>query len=130
MPSRLNKLSLNPLKTFLCYPSEAEKSAREVTGFVRSVGIDCWFDKDSLVAGEDWDRSRRDALQDADVVLVLCSSVTTGRNGVYQREINEALQLSADRRLGNGSAAAIPKKKWPVAGGGSNGPQVQGGECP
>jgi hypothetical protein len=88
------------LKTFICYPSESETIAREAAGFVRSVGIDCWFDKDSLVAGEDWDRSRRLALQDANVVLVLCSAATTGRNGVYQREINEALSLSADRRLG------------------------------
>ena len=88
------------MKTFICYPSEAETTAREVVGFVRSVGIDCWFDKDSLIAGEDWDRSRRLALQDANVVIVLCSSATTGRNGVYQREINEALRLSADRRLG------------------------------
>ena len=88
------------MKTFLCYPSEAETTAREVAGFVRSVGIDCWFDKNSLIAGEEWDRSRRLALQDANVVLVLCNSVTTGRNGVYQREINEAIRLSADRRLG------------------------------
>ena len=88
------------MKTFLCYPSEAETTAREVAGFVRSVEINCWFDKHSLVAGEDWDRSRRLALQEANVVLALCSSATTGRNGVYQRELNEALKLSADRRLG------------------------------
>lgn len=89
-----------PLKTFICYPSEAETAAREVAGFVRSVGIEVWFDKDSLIAGEDWDRSRRLALQDANVVLVLCSTATTGRNGVYQREINEAIRHSEDRRLG------------------------------
>lgn len=88
------------MKVFLCYPSEVEGTAREVKAFVRSVDIECWFDKDSLVAGEDWDRSRRIALEQADVVLVLCAAATTQRNGVYQRELNEALRLSEDRRVG------------------------------
>lgn len=88
------------MKAFLAYPSEHEQTAREVKSFVRSTGMECWFDKDSLSAGEDWDRARRLALAAADVVLVLCSAETTGRNGVYQRELNEALELAKDRRLG------------------------------
>lgn len=88
------------MKVFLCYPSEVEPTAREVKAFAGSVDVDCWFDKDSLIAGEDWDRSRRLALEQADVVLVLCAAATTQRSGVYQRELNEALRLSADRRLG------------------------------
>ena len=88
------------MKVFLCYPSEVEAIAQEVKNFIRSTGIECWFDKDSLIAGQDWDRSRRIALEQASVVVVLCSSATNSRNGVYQRELNEALELTADRRIG------------------------------
>lgn len=88
------------MKVFLSYPSEHLKIAHEVKSFIRSTGIDCWFDKESLVAGEDWDRARALALNEADVVVVLCAAQTTDRNGVYQREINEALRLHNDRRPG------------------------------
>ncbi len=88
------------MRVFLSYPSEHWATAREVATFIRSTGIDCWFDKDALVAGEDWDRARSLALRGADVVVILCASQTIGRNGVYQREINEALRAQDDRRLG------------------------------
>lgn len=76
------------------------EQAREIKNFVRSTGVMCWFDKDSFIAGEVWDRSRQLALRKAEVVIVVCSAATTERNGIYQRELNEALQLSSDRRLG------------------------------
>ena len=88
------------MKVFLSYPSEHLKAAREVKNFVNSVGIECWFDKDSLVAGEDWDRARSEALRGASLVVLLCASQTNDRNGVYQRELNEALRLQDDRRMG------------------------------
>lgn len=88
------------MKVFLSYPSEHPATAREVATFIRSTGVDCWFDKDDLVAGEDWDRARSLALRGADAVVILCASQTTERNGVYQREINEALRALDDRRLG------------------------------
>lgn len=88
------------MKVFLSYPSEHGKAAAQVKNFVRSVGVECWFDQDSLVAGQDWDRARNQSLIEADVFLVLCAAQTTGRNGVYQREINEALELLKDRRVG------------------------------
>lgn len=88
------------MKAFLSYPSEHVVIAREIKSFIRSTGVACWFDKDDLVAGEDWDRARGLALREADVIVVLCAAQTTERNGVYQREINEALSLRNDRRLG------------------------------
>lgn len=89
------------MDVFLCYPREQEESAKEIKGFVRSIGFDCWFDKDTLVAGEDWDRSRREALKQADAVIVVCSNETEGKDGVYQRELREALEHEKDRRLGS-----------------------------
>lgn len=97
---RLPQLKLPYVKAFICYPSEHPDDAREVAGFLKAVGVDRWFDKDSIAAGEDWDRTRKVALADADLVVVLCASQTISRDGVYQREINEALELARDRRPG------------------------------
>lgn len=85
---------------FLSYPSEHVDDAKEVRDFVRSVGVRCWFDKDNLTAGEDWDRARKLAQGKADVILVLCAAETTIKDGVYQREINEALRAVDDKRVG------------------------------
>jgi hypothetical protein len=88
------------VKVFLSYPSERAEEAKEVRDFVRSVNVDCWFDKDNLIAGQDWDRARKLALADADLVLLICATETVSRDGVYQREINEALRSLDDKRLG------------------------------
>jgi hypothetical protein len=37
------------MKVFLSYPSEHLETVVEVKNFVRSVGVECWFDKDNLV---------------------------------------------------------------------------------
>lgn len=89
------------MNVFVCYPSEHEVQARDIRGFIRSVGLDCWFDKVSLIGGDDWDRVRKEALKRADIVTILCSIETTSRNGIYQREINEALEIAKDKRLGS-----------------------------
>ena len=89
------------MKVFLSYPHEHEGSARQIKEFVRSVGVDCWFDKDSLIAGQDWERERGIAQSGADLIVLLCASQTTDRNGVYQRELNQALKELSDKRLGS-----------------------------
>lgn len=74
--------------------------AREIADFTRSVGLDCWFDKDSLIVGQDWERERGIAQSGADLIVLLCATQTTSRNGVYQRELNQALREQEDKRLG------------------------------
>ncbi|NVD44316.1 toll/interleukin-1 receptor domain-containing protein [Qipengyuania atrilutea] len=88
------------MQVFVCYPNEVQETAKEVRSFIRSVGLETWFDKDNLIGGDDWDRKRELGLADADLVVIICSTATTGRNGVYHREIAEALAHAKDRRLG------------------------------
>jgi len=89
------------MRVFVCYPREHEKTARELHSFLVAVGLDSWFDRASISAGEDWDRNRREALSRADAVVVVCSPDTLNRDGVYHRELREALELEKDRRLGS-----------------------------
>jgi len=89
------------MKTFLSYPSEKLDSAREVYDFLRSLGIQIWFDKESLIAGQNWDRERSIVQRSADLIILICSLETIRRSGVIQREIKEALELARDKPLGD-----------------------------
>ena len=47
------------MKSFLSYPSEQLHVARPVYAFLKSIGVVAWFDKESLIGGQDWDRGRK-----------------------------------------------------------------------
>lgn len=74
--------------------------AREVYAFLKSIGVAVWFDKESLVAGQDWDRERSEAQTRADLTVLICSAETLERGGVIQREVREILDLLRDKPLG------------------------------
>lgn len=88
------------MEIFICYPSEHLAEAKKLASFLKSVDAPFWFDKESLVGGDDWDRERKNALAESNTVLVVCASQTNERDGVYQREIHEALERQKDMRLG------------------------------
>jgi TIR domain len=87
------------MKTFLSYPSENLDLAWEVYDFVRTLGVQIWFDKESLIAGQNWDRERATAQKSADLIILICSSETINKSGVIQREIKDALDLLRDKPL-------------------------------
>jgi TIR domain len=89
-----------PLTSFLSYPRENWTDSETVFRFMRSMGVECWWDQESLVGGEDWDRSRSDAQNAADLFLLICSEHTFNKDGVIQREIREALERAKDKRPG------------------------------
>jgi hypothetical protein len=89
------------MQVFVSYPSEHLEKALEIKNFIKEIGVDCWFDKDKLVAGEDWDRARKEALKSSDLFVLVCAKQINERDGVYHREINEALNISLKKRLGS-----------------------------
>jgi len=90
-----------PLFVFLSYPSERLEQAREIYFFLKSIGIDGWFDKESLIGGQDWERERGAAQSEADLTIIVCSPETVGRQGVIQREVKDALKRCRDVPLGH-----------------------------
>jgi len=88
------------MEVFLSYPSERLNVAREVYAFLGSVDVGVWFDKESLIAGQDWDRERAEAQKRADLTVLICSSETIARAGVIQREVQEILDLLKEKPLG------------------------------
>jgi hypothetical protein len=85
---------------FLSYPSERLDVARSVYEFLRSLDVGVWFDKESLVPGQDWDRERADAQSRADLTVLICSPETFERGGVIQREVKNILDLLRDKPFG------------------------------
>ncbi len=88
------------MQAFMSYPSEQLSVARSVYEFLRSVDVDVWFDKESLVPGQDWDRERADAQARADLTVLICSPETFERDGVIQREVKNILDLLRDKPFG------------------------------
>jgi hypothetical protein len=89
------------MKSFLSYPSEQRSVARALYDFLCSMGIQPWFDQESLVAGQDWDRERKIAQRAADLTFLVLSPETVSRQGVIQREVKDMLERLADTPLGH-----------------------------
>lgn len=88
------------MKIFLGYASEHTETAREIYSFLKTINDDVWFDKESLVGGDDWDRERAVAQHNADFVVHLISSEVFARPGVVNREIKQTLKLVEDQPIG------------------------------
>lgn len=88
------------MKIFLGYASEHTETARVIYGFLKSVNDVVWFDKVSLVGGDEWDRERAAAQQKADFVVHLISGEIFARPGVVNREIKQTLKLVEDQPIG------------------------------
>lgn len=88
------------MKIFLGYPSEHRAAAKEIYDYLRTKGDEVWFDKKSLVGGDDWDSERDRAQREADLVIHLCSAAILERPGVVNREIKQTLRLVDDQPFG------------------------------
>lgn len=89
------------MKVFVGYAKEDKEAAHQVTGFLETLGLDVWFDKKSLIAGDDWDDERLAAQRSADLIIHLCSNQILSRAGVVNREIRETLRLADDKPFGS-----------------------------
>jgi hypothetical protein len=107
-------LDASSMKSFLSYPSEQLAIARAVYDFLCSIGVRPWFDKESLIAGQDWDRERQGAQRAADLTFLVLSPETVTRQGVIQREVKEILELLKDKPLGHIFLVSLRTKAVPV----------------
>lgn len=82
---------------FLSYASPDYE--RVHTYFTRLVadGLDPWFDKEKLVAGQNWDFEIKRALARAEIIVVFLSENSISRRGYVQREIRIALDQAQNK---------------------------------
>jgi hypothetical protein len=89
------------MKLFLGYPSERISEARTIYEFLTSLGLDVWFDKESLVPGEDWQPERENAQSKADLIVHLISPEVLTRPGDVQREYRLSLERAKAQPFGS-----------------------------
>jgi hypothetical protein len=93
-------MSSNESRVFLSYARPDEKLVADVYRRLVAKGIDVWFDKESIKAGEEWEPTIKKALRSAKLVLVFLSKHTTTRDGFLNKEIHEALQVWDEKAPG------------------------------
>jgi hypothetical protein len=89
-----------PLKVFLCHASQDKETTKKLYDRLRSGRIDPWFDKEKLLAGQDWELEIKKAVRESDVVLVCLSKASTTKEGFVQKEIRMVLDVADEKPEG------------------------------
>jgi formylglycine-generating enzyme required for sulfatase activity len=98
--NHMPKTSKRLLKVFLCYAREDLKSVRKIHSKLKSYGIDVWFDKETMLGGQNYDLAITQAIHDADVVLVCLSKSSVNADGYVNKEIRAALDIAQEKPEG------------------------------
>jgi len=77
---------------FLSYASEDKERVREHRDWLRSAGVQVWWDDECLLPGQDWDVEIRKALEAASIVILFLSKTSVGKRGYFQREQKLAIR--------------------------------------
>ncbi len=86
-----------PGAIFLSYASDDLDAAERIKSALETVGLDIWFDRRQLEAGDDWDLKIRRNVGNCSLFMPIISSATESRlEGYFRRE----WAWAADRALG------------------------------
>jgi hypothetical protein len=80
-------------RIFLSHVSADKNVVRGVYKYLKDAGFQPWLDEEDLIPGEDWRIAIEKAIRSSDVFLVFCSEQSCNKVGVFQREINHALDV-------------------------------------
>ncbi|MFO1330595.1 MAG: TIR domain-containing protein [Rubrivivax sp.] len=78
-------------RVFVSYASQDRARAESIVAVLMQQGLDVWWDRESLLAGESWRRRIESQLDQADVVLVLWSQASVNSDFV-QEEAAEGMR--------------------------------------
>lgn len=85
------------LKVFLCHTSSDKQIVHDLYKRLLFDGVDAWLDKEKILPGQNWELEIRNALFDADVIIVCLSKNSVSRDGYVQKEIKYALDKSDEK---------------------------------
>jgi hypothetical protein len=92
---------------FLSYASDDVEAVRHLAQALESAGIDVWFDRDELSAGDEWDRKIRKAIENCALFIPVLSRETQARRRAYfWQEWNMADECAG--RMAPGEAFLVP----------------------
>jgi len=94
-------------RVFLCYSRGQFHAAEQVAALLARQGFDVWFDVQRLAAGDDWTRAVEEAVDHADV-LVLLASPQALASPYPQREWRRAQRAGTPVLVAVVDAVALP----------------------
>ena len=100
-----------PLRIFLSYAHADVVSVRKLHKYLRDKGFEVWFDKESLVPGQDWQLEIEKGLSRSDVILVCLSQTAVSAEGFVQKEFRFALDRALE--MPEGRIFLIPVRLQP-----------------
>lgn len=84
------------LKTFLCHSSKDKEQIRTIYRELKKAGITPWLDEEHILPGQHWEETLKDAVRDADVVLVCLSTSSVTKRGYVQKELRDVLEVALE----------------------------------
>lgn len=84
---------MNPT-IFISYARANEDFVRKLADFLRLNGFDVWFDKDSLLAGDDWQSVIFREISNARIFLVCFSAESMDHRGYFHKEMRIAMDVA------------------------------------
>jgi TIR domain-containing protein len=78
---------------FLSYAHEDIEPALRLFTDLRQSGVNVWFDKESLIAGQRWSDAIRSAIKGSRYFVALLSSNSVNKKGYVQKELKDALAV-------------------------------------
>ena len=93
-------------RVFLCHSSGDKEKVRDLYHRLRNDGVDCWFDEESLLPGQDWEFEITRAIRASSYVLACISESSTTKAGYVQKELKKALDIADEQP--EGSTYLIP----------------------
>jgi hypothetical protein len=96
------------LRVFICHSSTDKLIAHRIYQQLTNDGFDAWLDKEKILPGENWELEIRNAIYDADVIIICLSKTSISKEGYVQKEIKYALEKSSEKP--EGTIFIIPAK--------------------
>jgi hypothetical protein len=82
-----------PTGVFISYAREDSQNAMRLYKDLKNAGINPWLDKESLIAGQNWEIAIRKAIKNNKYFIPLLSSNSVHKRGFVQKEFNFALEV-------------------------------------
>lgn len=82
----------SPTEVFLSYAKEDYKYAKKIYDNLQENGVNVWFDRVSLLPGQQWRDAIKKSIKDCRYFLALLSSNSISKKGFVQKELKIALE--------------------------------------
>lgn len=80
-------------KIFLSYAHIDLGFAKKIDSDLKRYGLDIWFDKESLLPGQDWEKKIKKAIRESDYFIALLSEKCLSKRGFVHSELKFSFEI-------------------------------------